>query len=133
VNLTPSINVTSSVLSQRLSDIAPFFLIEKLVCFWQLLCSFLLISINYFMMFPSPCIPQSGVDQLIVEVPDGEGKQPARLKAGMQMLGLDVSKGTILVYDGTKAVLHKVTMAVNNSSTAQGATVLVLDIKICNI
>ncbi|GAX73042.1 hypothetical protein CEUSTIGMA_g494.t1 [Chlamydomonas eustigma] len=50
---------------------------------------------------------QSGVDQLIVEVPDGEDKQPARLKAGMQMLGLDMSRGTILVYDGTRAVVHK--------------------------
>ncbi|KAG1665494.1 hypothetical protein FOA52_009755 [Chlamydomonas sp. UWO 241] len=56
---------------------------------------------------------QSGVDKLIVErVSEGDKDQtkpPARLEAKMQMLGLDISKGQLLVYDGTRADLYKVT------------------------
>lgn len=33
---------------------------------------------------------------------------PARLQLDMQVLGLDFSQGTLLVYDGQGAVLHSV-------------------------
>ena len=55
---------------------------------------------------------QSGVDQLMVELMDGLGRPPAKLRAKVQMLGLDISKGTLLVYDGTRADLYKVCGAV---------------------
>ena len=51
---------------------------------------------------------QSGVDQLMVEVMDGQGRPPAKLRANLQMMGLDISKGTLLVYDGSRADLYKV-------------------------
>lgn len=44
----------------------------------------------------------------MVEVLDGQEKPPAKLKANLQMMGLDISKGTLLVYDGSRADLYKV-------------------------
>ena len=51
---------------------------------------------------------QSGVDQLMVEVMDGQERPPAKLRTNLQMMGLDMSKGTLLVYDGSRADLYKV-------------------------
>ena len=51
---------------------------------------------------------QSGVDQLIVEALDGPERPPAKLRTNLQMMGLDMSKGTLLVYDGSRADLYRV-------------------------
>ena len=58
---------------------------------------------------------QSGVDQLIVEALDGQDRPPAKLKANLQMMGLDISKGTLLVFDGSRADLYRVREAVKTA------------------
>ena len=62
---------------------------------------------------------QSGVDQLMVELMDGLGRPPAKLRAKVQMLGLDISKGTLLVYDGTRADLYKVRAVLSSGSKGE--------------
>mmetsp|Transcript_30722 Transcript_30722/g.68056 ORF Transcript_30722/g.68056 Transcript_30722/m.68056 type:complete len:1411 (+) Transcript_30722:34-4266(+) len=56
---------------------------------------------------------QTGVDRLVVESvdPDQQGsmRAPGKLTTKMQILGLDISKGMMLVYDGTRGDLFKVT------------------------
>ena len=48
------------------------------------------------------------MDQLIVEALDGPERPPAKLRTSLQMMGLDMSKGTLLVYDGSRADLYRV-------------------------
>lgn len=51
------------------------------------------------------------MDRLVVEVLSGDEERerpPAVVNPGMQILGLDISKGMLLVYDGSRAALYKV-------------------------
>lgn len=51
------------------------------------------------------------MDRLVVEVLSGDEERerpPAVVNPGMQILGLDISKGMLLVYDGNRAALYKV-------------------------
>ena len=53
-------------------------------------------------------VVQTGVDSLVIEgTGDIEGNS-SKLKTQLQILGLDFSKGNLLVYDGSQADIYKV-------------------------
>lgn len=52
---------------------------------------------------------QCGVDQVLVEQLDAPTpRPPAKLMLDIQLLGLDMSNGTLLVYDGKVATMYQV-------------------------
>lgn len=90
---------------------------------------------------------QSGVDNLIVEMLDGDDRPPFKLECEMQMLGLDISKGILLVWDGSRAQMFRVSdvndigdagafdstsraMAIHNDSVYRCAE---LRLEVCNM